>query len=72
MSQSNSTSDSRGINAQVLGTVIETIKQQPDRAKVTFQVQTSWIAAMDLESLQLERIFRLEGKQLSGKKPLLL
>lgn len=35
-------STSSGVNAQVLGTVIETIKNKPEMAKVTFQVQTQW------------------------------
>jgi uncharacterized OsmC-like protein len=35
-------STSSGVNAQVLSTVIETIKNKPEMAKVTFQVQTQW------------------------------
>lgn len=41
--RSNNTSgSSSGVNAQVLGTVVETIKNQPELAIVTFQVQTHW------------------------------
>ena len=43
MDQSSSnTIGSSGVNAQVLGTVIESIKNQPEMAKVTFQLQTQW------------------------------
>jgi hypothetical protein len=41
-SSSSNTTSSSGVNAQVLGTVVETIKNQPEMAKVTFQVKTQW------------------------------
>ena len=41
-SSNTNVSNSSGVNAQVLGTVIETIKNKPEMAKVTFQVQTQW------------------------------
>ena len=43
MDQSSSnTSSNNGVNAEVLSTVIEGIKNQPEMAKVTFEMQTQW------------------------------
>jgi uncharacterized OsmC-like protein len=41
-SNNTTNSSSSGVNAQVLGTVVETIKNQPEIAKVTFQLKTQW------------------------------
>jgi uncharacterized OsmC-like protein len=38
----NTIDNNSGVNAQVLGTVIESIKNQPEMAKVTFEMQTQW------------------------------
>jgi uncharacterized OsmC-like protein len=38
----NTNGRSSGVNAQVLGEVVESIKNQPEMAKVTFQVKTRW------------------------------
>jgi uncharacterized OsmC-like protein len=38
----NTIGSSSGVNSQILGNVIEGIKNQPEMAKVTFQVQTQW------------------------------
>jgi hypothetical protein len=39
---SNTSGGSSGVNAQVLHAVVESIKNQPEMAKVTFEVQTQW------------------------------
>jgi uncharacterized OsmC-like protein len=39
---SNTSGGSSGVNAQVLHAFVESIKNQPEMAKVTFEVQTQW------------------------------
>jgi uncharacterized OsmC-like protein len=59
---SQSSDNVSGVNAQVLGTVIETIKSQPEMAKVTFQVQTQWKSGDGFKITSTGKNFRM-GRQ---------
>jgi len=61
MSQSSSNSSS-GVNAQILGTVVETIKKQPEMAKVAFQVQTQWERGDGFKITSACKNFRIAGQ----------
>ncbi len=61
MSQSSSNTSS-GVNAQILGTVVETIKKQPEMAKVTFQVQTQWESGDGFKITSTGKDFRIAGQ----------
>jgi uncharacterized OsmC-like protein len=58
-----------GVNAQVLGTVVETIKQQPEMAKITFQVQTSWNSGDGFKITTTGKNFRMAGQTVERAKP---
>lgn len=63
-SSSNTTTpnSSSGVNAQVLGTVIETVKNQPEMAKVTFQVQTQWQSGDGFKITSTGKDFQIGGQ----------
>jgi uncharacterized OsmC-like protein len=62
MSQSSSNTSSSGVNAQILGTVVETIKKQPEMAKVTFQVQTQWESGDGFKITSTGKDFQMGGQ----------
>jgi uncharacterized OsmC-like protein len=67
-SSSNTSSSSSGINAQVLGTVIETIKNQPEMAKVTFQMQTQWQSGDGFKITSTGKNFQIGGQNVEGRE----
>jgi uncharacterized OsmC-like protein len=69
-STSSNTNDSlsSGINAQVLSTVIETIKNQPEMAKVTFQVQTQWQSGDGFKIKSTGKNFQIGGQTIERQE----
>jgi uncharacterized OsmC-like protein len=69
-SKSSSTNDSSssGVNAQVLGTVIETIKNKPEMAKVTFQVQTQWQNGDGFKITSTGKNFQIGGQTVERRE----
>jgi uncharacterized OsmC-like protein len=65
MGQSNNTTS--GVNVQVLGTVVEAIKQRPEMAKATFQVQTQWQKGDGFKITSNTQSFRM-GEQTVGTR----
>lgn len=61
-SSSSNTTSSSGVNAQVLGTVVETIKNQPEMAKVTFQVKTQWQSGDGFKITSTGKNFKMGGQ----------
>jgi uncharacterized OsmC-like protein len=61
-------STSNGVNAQVLGTVIETIKNQPEMAKVTFQVQTQWQNGDGFKITSTGKNFQIGGQTVERRE----
>jgi uncharacterized OsmC-like protein len=61
-------STSSGVNAQVLGTVIETIKNQPEMAKVTFQVQTQWQNGDGFKITSTGKNFQIGGQTVERRE----
>jgi uncharacterized OsmC-like protein len=59
---------SSGVNAQVLGTVIETIKNQPEMAKVTFQVKTQWQSGDGFKSTSTGKDFQIGGQTIKRRE----
>lgn len=69
MDQSSSnTSSSSGVNAQVLGTVIESIKNQPEMAKVTFEVQTQWQNGDGFKITSTGKNFQIGGQAIERRE----
>lgn len=69
-SSNNTTSrgNSSGVNAQVLGTVIETIKNQPEMAKVTFQVKTQWQNGDGFKITSTGKSFQMGGQTVERRE----
>ena len=69
-STSSNTNDSlrSGINAQVLSKVIETIKNQPEMAKVTFQVQTQWQSGDGFKIKSTGKNFQIGGQTIERQE----
>jgi uncharacterized OsmC-like protein len=61
-------SASSGVNAQVLGTVIETIKNQSEMAKVTFQVQTQWQNGDGFKITSTGKNFQIGGQTVERRE----
>ena len=59
---------SSGVNAQVLGTVIETIKNKPEMAKVTFQVQTQWQRGDGFKITSTGKNFKIGGQTVERRE----
>lgn len=57
-----------GVNAQVLGTVVETIKKQPEMAKVAFQVQTQWKIGDGFKITSTCKDFRIGGQTIERQQ----
>jgi len=69
MDQSSSnTSSSSGVDAQVLGTVIESIKNQPEMAKVTFEVQTQWQNGDGFKITSTGKNFQIGGQTIERRE----
>jgi putative redox protein len=60
--------NSSGVNAQVLGTVIETIKNQPEMAKVTFQVKTQWQNGDGFKITSTGKDFQIGGQTINRRE----
>ena len=67
MSQSGSNISS-GVNVQVLGTVVETIKREPEVAKVTFRVQTNWNSGDGFRVTSTAKNFKMGGQTVEREK----
>ncbi len=63
---------SSGVNAQILGAVVETIKSQPEMAKVTFQVQTHWESGNGFKITSTGKNFRIGGQTVERQEPFML
>ena len=68
MDQSSSNTSSSGVNAQVLGTVVESIKNQPEMAKVTFQVQTQWQNGDGFKITSTGKNFQIGGQTIERQE----
>ena len=68
MDQSSSNTISSGVNAQVLGTVIESIKNQPEMAKVTFQMQTKWQSGDGFKITSTSKNFQIAGQTIERRQ----
>jgi uncharacterized OsmC-like protein len=73
MGQSNSSNNttsgnSSGVNAQVLGTVIETLKNQPEMANVTFQVKTQWQNGDGFKITSTGKDFQIGGQTIRRRE----
>jgi uncharacterized OsmC-like protein len=60
--------NTNGVNAQVLGTVLETMKQQPEMAKVTFKVQTDWNSGDGFKITSTGKNFQMGGQTVEREK----
>ncbi len=67
-STSSNAGSGSGVNAQVLGTVIETIKNQPEMAKVTFQMQTHWQNGDGFKVTSTGKNFQIEGQTVERRE----
>jgi uncharacterized OsmC-like protein len=67
-SNTNGSTNSSGVNAQVLGTVIETIKNKPEMAKVTFQVQTQWQNGDGFKITSTGKNFQIGGQTIERRE----
>ena len=67
-SSSNTTNSGSGVNAQVLGTVVETIKKQPEMAKVTFQVKTQWQNGDGFKITSTGKDFQIGGQTINRRE----
>lgn len=67
-SSSNTTNSGSGVNAQVLGTVVETIKNQPEMAKVTFQVKTQWQNGDGFKITSTGKDFQIGGQNINRRE----
>jgi uncharacterized OsmC-like protein len=68
MDQSSSNTSSSGVNAQVLGTVVESIKNQPEMAKVTFEVQTQWQSGDGFKITSTGKNFQIGGQTVERRE----
>jgi len=68
MDQSSSNTISSGVNAHVLGTVIESIKNQPEMAKVAFQVQTQWQSGDGFKITSTGKNFQIGGQTIERRE----
>ena len=68
MDQSSSNTISSGVNAQVLGTVIESIKNQPEMGKVTFQLQTKWQSGDGFKITSTGKNFQIGGQTIERRQ----
>lgn len=60
--------NTNGVNAQALGTMLETIKHQPEMAKVTFKVQTSWNSGDGFKITSTGKNFQIGGQTVEREK----
>jgi uncharacterized OsmC-like protein len=67
-SSDTSSSSGNGVNAQVLGTVIESIKSQSEMAKVTFQVQTQWQNGDGFKNTSTGKNFQIGGRTIERQE----
>jgi hypothetical protein len=68
MDQSGRNTTRSGVNAHVLGTVIESIKNQPEMAKVTFEVQTQWQSGDGFKITSTGKDFRIGGQTIERRE----
>ncbi|HZC50395.1 MAG TPA: OsmC family protein [Nitrososphaeraceae archaeon] len=68
MDQSSSNTLSSGVNAQLLGTVIESIKNQPEMGKVTFQLQTRWQSGDGFKITSTGKNFQIGGQTIERRQ----
>jgi uncharacterized OsmC-like protein len=59
---------SSGVNAQVLGTVVESIKNQPEMAKITFEMQTQWQSGDGFKTTSTGKNFQLGGQTIERRE----
>jgi uncharacterized OsmC-like protein len=64
----NTIGSNSGVNAQVLGTVIESIKNQPEMAKVTFEVQTQWQNGDGFKITSTGKNFQIGGQTVERRQ----
>jgi uncharacterized OsmC-like protein len=64
----NTIGSNSGVNAQVLGTVIEGINNQPEMAKVTFQVQTKWESGDGFRITSTGKNFQIGGQTVERRQ----
>jgi uncharacterized OsmC-like protein len=57
-----------GVNSQVLRTSLESMKQHPDMAKVTFQVQTSWESGDGFKLTSTGKNFLIGGQTVERQR----
>ena len=57
-----------GVNSQVLLTSLESMKQHPDMAKVTFQVQTSWESGDGFKLTSTGKNFLIGGQTVERQR----
>lgn len=57
-----------GVNAQVLTAALESMKQHPDVAKVTFQVQTSWDSGDGFKLTSIGKNFLMGGQTVERQR----
>jgi uncharacterized OsmC-like protein len=68
MDRSTSDTSGSGVNAQVLGTVIETIKDKPEMANVTFQLQTQWQSGDGFKITSTGKDFQIGGQTIERRE----
>jgi uncharacterized OsmC-like protein len=68
ISNATTSGNSSGVNAQVLGTVIETIKNQPEMAKVTFQAKTQWQNGDGFKITSTGKDFQIGGQTIKRRE----
>lgn len=67
MDKSSSSSNS-GVNSQVLSTAIESIKNRPEMAKVTFQMQTHWQSGDGFKITSTGKNFQMGGQNVERRE----
>jgi uncharacterized OsmC-like protein len=60
--------NSNGVDAQILGRLLETIKQQPEMAKITFKVQTNWNSGDGFKMTSTGKDFQMGGQTVEREK----
>jgi uncharacterized OsmC-like protein len=68
MDQSRDSGGTSGVNAQVLGKVIETIKDQAEMAKITFQVRTQWQSGDGFKITSTGKNFQIGGQTIERQE----
>jgi uncharacterized OsmC-like protein len=68
MDQSRDSGGTSGVNAQVLGKVIETIKDQVEMAKITFQVRTQWQSGDGFKITSTGKNFQIGGQTIERQE----